>query len=317
MELLEKYKSSITQDARVTLSNKFLLSEMEINIFYLLVSQIRQDDDDLKEYVINLKDLELLTGRTQKKGTLLKVCEKLKKQTIVLKDVVSVTDGKEYEFIVENLIGAIKKPKNKQEIRTTISPDVRQFYINLKKHYNKFQLKNLLQLKGRHSKRLYMILCAFQDTGWYYASIDELLNIFASKVGEDGQIEVKKYTAGSLKKHILGKAKEEIEDVTELRFEIEEKKSGRKVVGYKFNIISVDSPKFLKEYQQNPVFIRLVEECSLSIHQAKVVVDGIDTEMINMLLYQIQLARTNKQIKGNIGGYTITILKRSYPFLEI
>lgn len=315
MELLEKYKSTITQDARVTLSSRFLLSEMEMNIFYLLVSQIRQDDDESKEYIIDIKALEALTGRTQKKGALLKVCEKLKKQTIVLRDVVS--KGQEYEFIVENLIGAIKKPKGKQELRTTISPDIRQFYINLKKHYNKFQLKNLLTLRGRYSKRLYMILCAFQDTGWYYASIDELLGIFASKVSESGEIEIKKYDAGSLKKHILSKAKGEIEALTQLRFEIEERKSSRRVVGYKFNITSLDSPKFLKTYQQNPAFIRLIEECGLSIYQAKEVVDNLEGEMVNMLLYQIQLARTNKQIRGNIGGYTATIIKRSYPFLNI
>lgn len=315
MKLLKKYNKLILQDSRVTFSKTFPLGETEMNIFYLLISQVHPKDKASKEYIIPLADIEKLVGRKQNIVALMQACVELRQRTVVLENV--LINGVKKDFSISGLINTAEKTEGKEEIMFTIPKTVCEFYINLKEQYNKFELENMLRIKGRHAKRLYIILCAFQDTGWYQSSLEELIDILtAKKVDKSGKETKRKYSAGDFKKWVLLRAKEEIETTTELRFDIVGVKNGRKVVAYRFDIQS-EKPKLDEAYEGNDNFLRLKKDYGLSKEQAKEVVDHVSEEMIGMFFHQMQLLKLNGGVKSNIGAASVSTLKRSFPELKL
>ena len=171
---LENYSPIIRQDMLVTLSKNFPLGEIEMNIFYLLVSQVKPQDPPGLEYTIPIKHVEHFTGRVQKMERLHAACESLRKKELKIVD-------KEMDFVSTGLLAEAYKIKGEKTLRVSLSNYARKFYVNLKERFSTFELEKLLKLKGRHSKRLYILLSAFRDTGFYHTSFENLVEILRNE----------------------------------------------------------------------------------------------------------------------------------------
>lgn len=308
--LLEKYRSTIRQDMLVTLSKNFPLGEMEMNIFYMIVAMVKPDDLPGQEYTIPIKHIEALTGREQKISVLHEACRSLRRRELEIND-------PNLDFMDTGLLAEAYKIRGKETLKVSLSNSARRFYVNLKERFSSFQLENLLKLKGKHSKRLYILLSAFRDTGEFFCSLEDMIEILTKKVTANGDVKIAKYKAGNFKSEVLYPSQKEINMHTDVRFEIEDKKTGRKITHFKFLIeYSGEELDFVKEYRTNNDFIRLMEEFKLSAYQAKEVIDNLPSEDIRLVFRTIQLQNTNKQIR-NMGGYTVKRLKEAYPFLNI
>ena len=115
-----------------------------------------------------------------------------------------------------------------------------------------YDIGNTLNCVSKYSKRLYYYLKLYEDTGW---RIDTVENLHAKMKCPDSYM--KNY--GKFKEKVLNVALQEINNITDIQFDYEEIKEGRRVVRLKFNIKNKNVvPKIIES--KNPVLSVEIKE---------------------------------------------------------
>lgn len=187
-------------------------------------------------------------------------------------------------------------------IEISFDDKMKPYLLELKSNFTIFKLNQALSLRSIYSQRLYEILSSFADTGWWQITVDELREILKLK---------KKYSDYNMfKKKVILKAKEELEKYTEIRFTVQEMKTGKRVTSLRFTITTPDSEQltipFLGEEME-----RLTKKFMLSSVQAQAVIRNVPIKDINQTLYNIQVMKVNGAI-DNIGSYTWSVFKSKF-----
>lgn len=103
-----------------------------------------------------------------------------------------------------------------------------------------YDIGNTLNCVSKYSKRLYYYLKLYEDTGW---RIDTVENLYSKLKCPDSYM--KSY--GKFKEKVLKVALQEINNITDIQFDYEEVKEGKRVVRLKFNIKNKGMiPKIIK-----------------------------------------------------------------------
>jgi plasmid replication initiation protein len=122
-------------------------------------------------------------------------------------------------------------------IRLQLHDQIKSYLINidgsLDRNYTLFDRNYAIELPIK-ILRFYLLLKRFADTGFRYMTVDEIRDVF------DLQDKYKSF--GNIKQRLIDKAKAELEEKTDIRFEYEEvKKAGSKAVfAVKFRIFPND-----------------------------------------------------------------------------
>jgi plasmid replication initiation protein len=108
------------------------------------------------------------------------------------------------------------------------------YLMQIKKNYLRYQIKNIMSLNSKYSIRLYEILknkyeqaIKFQQNIYLETTIDELKKDISVPLS---------YKYGMFKKNVLEKSKKELKEHTDIFFDYEEIKKGRKIDKIKFII---------------------------------------------------------------------------------
>ena len=117
--------------------------------------------------------------------------------------------------------------ENQGSIAVSMHPELKQLFLEVKKRIY-YHIKYTLNLRCIYSKRIYFYLKSFEDTGW---RIDNL-NVLRKKL----QCPVSYSKYGLFRTNVIDTAYKEINSQTDIRFEVEEIKTGRKVTHLKFLI---------------------------------------------------------------------------------
>jgi hypothetical protein len=150
-------------------------------------------------------------------------------ETIQKKQIRFVDDPQKKEFTTITPFPVISVKNS--ILHVTIYSKTIQYFIDLKKGYTSYQLKNALALNSKFSQRFYEMISRFKDTGhWGPIKIDLLKELLT--------IEDKYSDTNMLKKRVLDVAKEEILAKTELGFNYELIKKGRKYTHISFTIFT-------------------------------------------------------------------------------
>lgn len=208
-------------------SNKLIeashsFSLLEQKLIRVLASMIRKDDIDFKEYQFKAIDLSKILNIQQKNiyREIDKITDKLMLRVIKRKN---DTNEKFAKFHL------IKKAEFENGILTMkIDEEVKGFYLELKQ-YTKYQLKNIMKFKNAYSFRVYELLKQYETIRSRELSLEDLRTILDIE-----KTEYPKYA--NLKQKILNSAMKEINANTDISFEFEEIKIGRKVTSLKFYI---------------------------------------------------------------------------------
>lgn len=203
--------------------SKASLSANSLKLFKLAIATLSPNDKDLRQIRIKLNvykqymgyKLNTTYGRLHKDlGT---YCLALNSQAISI----LMEDGNILNaFAISSWILDHKK----DELVIEISGQLKPFLLELKGNYTSYQLWNIPKLKSSYSIRLYELLCSHRRFGKRTFKVDEL----KGKVG----CHYKEY--GIFKKRVLLKAQVELKKSTDLRFEFEELKTGRKITDLVF-----------------------------------------------------------------------------------
>ena len=234
----------------VTKSNKLItcsydLSLQEQKIILTLASMVQPQDTEFKEYEFKIKDfIELLGIKDQSKYTELpKITRELKKKVF---DIREGTD-----IIQVSWLGGVRYKTKEGILILSLDKGLKPYMLQLKELYTSYKIENILSLKSKYSIRFYEILKSNLFKKNTEIELEELKEMVGSKE--------KSYSVyQNFKNKVINVAQKELKDKTDISFDYEEIKTGRKVTSIKFiinqnkkvkNEIAVTSTETIKGQQ--------------------------------------------------------------------
>jgi len=225
----------VEKDYLVTKSNYFImnssydLSLQEQKIILTLASMVQPSDEEFKSYKFIIKDFMKLLGIEDKS----KYTEVPKITKELMKKVFEIEEG---DTLIQTawISGAIYK-KGTGCVELTFSSYLKPYMLKLNSMFTQYKLSNILSMKSKYSSRIYEILKCneFKKQGLIEIEIEELRKLLKSKNTYP------KYN--DFKRKIIIQTQRELKEKTDINFDFEEIKTGRKVTSLKFYIHSNES----------------------------------------------------------------------------
>lgn len=218
--------------ALVTKSNnlveaRYHFSIWETRVFTKLVSLIQPDDKDFKKYKLQIKDLVSFFSVNDNDAYV-----KIKAvPDSLLKKVVTIpyTENGEERFLKTGLIAQATIPKKKEGyIELSFHPDLKPYLLQLKRTFLSYDIRNVLKISSVYSVRIYELLKQYERIGCREFDIETLKVILG--------VSDKYKLYGHFKSRIIIKAQEDLEQYTDICFDFNEIKKGRRVTDIFFEI---------------------------------------------------------------------------------
>jgi plasmid replication initiation protein len=216
----------------VTKSNYFImnssydLSLEEQKIILTLASMVQPNDEEFKPYKFKINDfIELLGVENQAKYTEI---PKITKE--LMKKVFEIHEGNK---LIQTawLSGAVYE-KGTGYVELTFSPYLKPYMLKLNSMFTKYKLANVLSMRSKYSPRIYEILKCneFKKQGYVEIEVEDLRKLLKA----DNIYPL----YADFKRFILMQTQKELKKISDISFDFEEVKTGRKVTSIKFYIKS-------------------------------------------------------------------------------
>ena len=145
--------------------------------------------------------------------------------------------------LVANWVSSIDYIKNTGIIEIEFSEKLIPYLLQLQERFTRYELKNILYLKNKHSIRIYELLKQYQTIGERTFTLEELKEILMLD---------EKYTEfKNFNRFILKQTTDEINEHTDLNVTYKKLTRGRKVTGIKFTIDSKNDDSYIKYLDKN------------------------------------------------------------------
>lgn len=232
---------------------RYKLTPREMKLILHMASLIKPEDSDFETYLVPVKDIEtvLKTDDGKKHGSFYERLDDLL-DSVTSKKITFPTDfvleGTRLRGHINWVAGAV--PKYSEDgvlcVEFGFSPQMKPFMLGLKERFTRFELIEVARMKSSFSIRIFQMCKAF-----YYENIRHGRNVM--KVGvielkERLGIKDKYPDFRNLRRKVLDVAREEINEKTRLKVELEFGRKGRKITHIHFNINEKgEDPMYLEE----------------------------------------------------------------------
>lgn len=221
----------------VTKSNYFImnssydLSLEEQKVILTLASMVQPEDEDFKSYKFRIADFRELLGVEDKS----KYTEIPKITKELMKKVFEIQEGD--TLIQTAWLSGARYKKGSGEVELTFSSYLKPYMIKLSSMFTQYKLANILSMKSKYSPRMYEILKCneFKKQGFIEIAIDDLRKLIKA----DNVYPL----YADFKRKVIIQTQKELKKISDISFEFEEIKTGRKVTSLKFYIKSNKSTK--------------------------------------------------------------------------
>lgn len=212
----------------------------EMRVFVKMLTLIRPEDQDFAQYRINSTEIIHDFGLYDNGSIYKSIKEGAEKLLTKQVEIERIDEEGRKKRIKANLISSTESfvdENDGTDIILKFDPELRRHLLDLKEKYLTYDVRNILKLTSVYSIRIYELLKQYEgmidEAKQGYAkrkfSIDELKKVLGI---EEGEYQL----YGHFKNKIILKAQKDLESETDIRFEIEEEKSSRKIVSIIFLI---------------------------------------------------------------------------------
>ncbi|HHD2785656.1 TPA: RepB family plasmid replication initiator protein [Clostridium perfringens] len=301
-------EKNLVSKSNELINTRYNLNLQEQKLILTLASMVQPDDSEFKSYNFKVKEfmdlLEIKDKSTYK--NLDKVIKSLMEKTFVIKK-------ESGEYI--RLAWLSSATYFKGNVTLEFSANLKPYLLMLKENYTSYKLENILKLKSCYSVRLFEILKSNLYKKSLIIDIETLKYLL--------QADKKTYNLyGKFKEKILLKAQIELKEKTDIYFEFEEIKTGRKVTSLKFiiksnkeskkllsdnlNDISVENVEIIED--NNIVILRELFQDQVSIKNLKKILESANND-IEKIKKIYEYSKTQKI--DNLVGFMIKMVKDS------
>lgn len=264
----------------VTKSNYFImnssydLSLEEQKIILTLASMVQPEDEEFKSYKFKISDfMELLGVDTKTKYTEI---PKITKE--LMKKVFEIQEGD--TLIQTAWLSGARYKKGSGEVELTFSSYLKPYMLKLGTMFTQYKLANILSMKSKYSPRIYEILKCneFKKQEYIEIEVEELRKLLKAE-------NIYPLYA-DFKRKIIIQTQKELKKISDVSFDFEEVKTGRKVTKLRF-YIHQNKSKMINEHNA-------FDEVSISISD--------DMEVDNIGLTEGMKIIVNMMKAHNING---------------
>ncbi|WP_368506302.1 replication initiation protein [Bacillus cereus] len=219
---LQIKENNIVSKSNTLIEANSRLNLVEQKMLLCLASNIEPNDRDFKTYTFPIKqfhDLLGLNGST-KYTELSKITKEL------LSKVIEIRAGE--ELIQVSWLSSAIYNRNKGTIDMRFDPLLKPFLLELSSKFTSYRLANVVKLKSTYAIRIYELLKQYEDLRERTISLENLRYYL------DAMDVYPNYA--KFKQRVLKPSQKELNQKTDISFEFEEIKLGRKVQKIKFII---------------------------------------------------------------------------------
>jgi len=220
--------------ADVIVRARYKLNPLSIKFITTLITGLKRGDDINELYQFKVKDFKELTG-LKRKDLYWAVKEVLKE---LLEKPIYIPKGKDENdnsFLMLNWVASAEYKEGEGIVEFEISNKLRPYLLEVQKKFLKYRLENILSLRSAYAIRLYEILKDWFETFSRYNKKAERI-ISVNELRQMLEIPNSYPYGGSsgIKQRILEKARVELAKHTDITFNYEEIKEGKKVTHLRF-----------------------------------------------------------------------------------
>ena len=180
---------------------KHNLDLQEQRLIFIVIAQIKMEDEDFKDYKVHILDIEEKAGALQSSREVNKFARTLMSKTFTIEE--------EGSYITFAWFSSIRKIKGEQAIIVRFDPALKPYLLQLQKNFTKALLSILLKFRHKYTSQIYLLLKS-QISKKLDVKVEELADILNAPKSYR-----KNFT--DFWKRVLKPALEEIENVSDLR----------------------------------------------------------------------------------------------------
>lgn len=210
-------------------------------------------------------------------------------------------------------------------VKFRMTGELKPLILDLEKNYTKYYFSNIAMLKSAYAIRIYELLKQYEYKGERILSLDEIREFL--KIDAD---KYKQY--GHFKSKVISVAQKELKSKTDIYFDMEEIKKGKKVFAIKFVIYSNEKNKKIiesgmlvvqnedqegedgaeTEPEKSEILKLLVDTYKISKKIAVGLVETVSVEQIQRNIQYAEKEYKNGTITKNMTGYVVGAIKNDY-----
>lgn len=215
----------------------YKLGVIEQKLILCIASNIQPEDSDFKTYTLSIQEFTKMLGLKSKSkyAELQKITKQLMQKVFQVRF--------EDRVVQVAWLSYVSYREKEGTIDVQFHPFLRPYLLQLKREFTSYKLVNVAKLKSSYAIRIYELLKQYERMKERTFNLDHLRNLLG--------VEELYPVYGNFKQRVLLPAQKELNNKTDISFEFEEIKDGRRVDMIKFIINSKTSrtPKQLELFE--------------------------------------------------------------------
>lgn len=294
--------------SNILINSSYDLSLEEQKIILTLASFVEPEDVNFKPYKFKIQSfLKLLGIKNQSKYSIIpKITKELMKKVFEIQE----EDGTVIQLA---WLSSAKYKPGTGYVELQFSNYLKPYMLLLKDFYTSYRLYNVLNLRSKYSIRMYEVLKSNQFKKTCIINLEELKKIF--KIDKNNSYKL----YSNVKNRIIFITQKEINQKTDICFNFEEIKKGRRIEAIKF-IVEKNKNSYTADIEIDPVLendiisslknrIDELTNGKIEYNTLKELYDEKGIEKITHYLDNYNLFRVNKH---NPVGFIIEAIKKEY-----
>jgi plasmid replication initiation protein len=208
------------------MNSSYDLSLEEQKIILTLASMVQPNDEEFKAYNFRIADfMQMLGVEDKSKYTEIpKITKELMKKVLEIQE--------DNALLQVAWLNSARYEKGSGMVTLKFSPDLKPYMLKLSNMFTQYKLANILCMKSKYSPRIYEILKCneFRKQGYIEIQVDELRKLLRA----DNIYPL----YNDFKRYVIERTQKELKKLSDISFEFEEVKTGRKVTSLRFLIHS-------------------------------------------------------------------------------